>query len=891
MGAKGIAILILVVLASSILATVFLAAAVYFDDLDTKAKAATAKETAIGNEALNTILTMEDGKYRIKYKGKNGEEVTGKKALEEILEDNNMNFEDFNNEELECLYKCLKAEWATTYPNLGKNVDNADANGEYVQGVITIKRGKSDGSIIDLEYKPYEEFSNIKDENALKYFSMKDGKLIVANWSSTETKYEIEGDMPDDIKEQYKNTGEQINITETSINYRSMIGVHALPYELVLSLLVNTEDVDCVNDLADLAFDSTIELTVYDNTKVITTTYKEHTHEKTTYEKWANYYIKRINKEILADGKTIGHYTEHIGNEEETKVKSETNEIDYTLTTTTITRDNSYVLGLTNVSSWLGNVKNVYTHQNIMGSEENSELGEPQTYSEKKEEEININDSDIVGFINSKHSEETKIDSWNNSTNKTEEVCIATKARKKELKEGLYEITENKLKTDEYKYEEGTKTIENIGIKFKELYDKYLKTRAQLECVSSWLFEMLEDTESTVDYVSIMKYLLYVCTDVNYGVTEENLNDILDVMEIRNANSGLVVKTDITGSLKVLSKEEIKKVIEDNYEKEAKENLLSALDGIYEGQQKYKVNALFTIAVTEIESECGTKWVLIDENTYNWASIKGSYKGNSYKDRNGTNWKKYSSFGEAAIDFADLIATSSYYFKAGNYTPALIGPIYCNYTWGENCEKTILRLCEKSGIEVNIASESTNSDGTKTINNGDYVEVSNGSSFAEFGRNNGFYQGANKSKWGDSCLGFSIVYATAIKNNNKQLILTNKASLKGNSPVGTSWPKELSDSSQQKVLKNVYDEINKGNPCIIQVNGNKNGTSRHYVVVIGYKKSVTSRELIKDTDLLIIDVWDAKVEPVGKKGSGNRFMIKGTDTTSGYNYGYQMYKF
>ena len=530
--AKGIAILILIGIAGTILATVFFALVVYFDDLDTKAKAATTKETSIGNEALNTILTIEGGKYKISYN-----EKSGKEALEEILADNDMNFKDFTDEEIECLYKCLKAEWATTYPNLGESIDNSDLESQYVQGVITIKRGKSDGNIANLSYKPYEEFSNIKDETALDYFSMKDGNIIVANWSSIETKYEIDGDMPDDIKEQYKNTGEQINITETSINYRNMIGIHTIPFELVLSLLINTEDTDFVNDLADLAFDSTIELTVYDNTKVITTTDKEHTHEKTTYEKWANYYIKRINKEILADGKTIGHYAEHIGNEEETKVKSETNEIDYTLTTTTITKDNSYVLGLTNVSSWLGDVKNEYVHQDVIGSEENSELGEPQTYSEEKEEEININDSDIVGFINSKHSEETKIDSWNNSTNKTEEVCIATKARKKELKEGLYEITENKLKTDEYKYEEGTKTIENIGIKFKELYDKYLKTRAQLECVSSWLFEMLEDTESTIDYVSIMKYLLYVCTDVNYGVTEENLNDILDVMEIQSGNS------------------------------------------------------------------------------------------------------------------------------------------------------------------------------------------------------------------------------------------------------------------------------------------------------------------------------------------------------------------
>ena len=258
LGAKGIAILILVVLASSILATVFLAAAVYFNDLDTKAKAATVKEKAIGNEALNTVLAMEDGKYKIKYKNKDGKEVTGKEAIKSILEDNDINFEDFSDEEIECLYKCLKAEWATTYPNLGEDVDNTDIDSEDIQGVITIKRGKTDGNIINLTYKPYEDFTNIKDEKALNYFSIKDGNIIVANWSSIETKYEIDGDMPDDIKEQYKNTGEQINITETSINYRNMIGIHTIPFELVLSLLINTEDTDFVNDLADLAFDSTI---------------------------------------------------------------------------------------------------------------------------------------------------------------------------------------------------------------------------------------------------------------------------------------------------------------------------------------------------------------------------------------------------------------------------------------------------------------------------------------------------------------------------------------------------------------------------------------------------------------------------------------------------------
>ena len=525
-----------VVLAGSILLTVFLAVAVYLDNLKTKVKATSAKEVAIGNEALNTILTVDDGKYKISYN-----EKSGKEALEEILEDNDMNFEDFNNQEIECLYKCLKAEWATTYPNLGKSVNNKDIDSEYVQGVITIKRGKSDGNIANLSYKPYEEFSNIKDATALDYFSMKDGNIIVANWSSNEIEYMLSDGAPDNIKEQYTNIGKQISITETSINYRNMIGIHTIPFELVLSLLVITEDVDFVNDLADLAFNSTIEFTVYDNIKAITTTEVEHTNEIKTYEKWVDYYIKTTETEVLAGGVPGRGSSSNSVTEEDAKINPVTEkiEIDYTLTTKTTTEDNSYVVGVTNISSWLGDINNEYTYRHTEGQEESLEPGSPVEYTEEGEiENLNLTtattDSDIIKFKNSKYVESESVDSWNNSKHIIKKECIIESARKKGTLKGKHEVTEVKIRTDEYKYDVGTKKTSNIGMKFKEVYNKYEKAQAQLDCVESWLFEMLEDTESTVDYVSVMKYLLYICTGNNYGVSEEDLNDLLDVMEIKD---------------------------------------------------------------------------------------------------------------------------------------------------------------------------------------------------------------------------------------------------------------------------------------------------------------------------------------------------------------------
>lgn len=525
-GIKGIAIIVLIVLASSLLGLVFLAGAVCFNDLDTKDKATSAKEAAIGDDALDKILYVEDedAKYKINYDGK-----TGKEAIEAILEDNNMNFEDFTDEEIECLYKCLKAEWATTYPNLGEIVDNKDIDSEYVQGVITIRRGKSGGNIATLKYKPYDEFSTIKDENALDYFSMKDGNIIVANWSSNKTTYKPSDSMPEDIKNQYTDTEEQISITETAINYRSMIGIHTIPFELLLSLLINTEKVDFVSELADLAFNSTIEITVYDNVKQITTVTTEHTNETTSYKKWVDYTTTTTTQEILSDG-TISRGGSLYGGEEDKEITStEKKEVEYTLTTERITKTNSYVVGLTNVSSWLADIKNEYIYNPQYGSEEDLGLGSPNTYTQEQEkEDISTTDSEVIAFKKINESTSTKVDSYNNSTQTTTKTCKINEARKQGTLTGLYELTKNTSKTDEYKYESGTKETSNIGKNFKEVYDKNPGAQAQLDCVSSWLFEMLEETESTVDYVSVMKYLLFVCTGNSYGVTEEYIIDIFE---------------------------------------------------------------------------------------------------------------------------------------------------------------------------------------------------------------------------------------------------------------------------------------------------------------------------------------------------------------------------
>ena len=149
----------------------------------------------------------------------------------------------------------------------------------------------------------------------------------------------------------------------------------------------------------------------------------------------------------------------------------------------------------------------------------------------------------------------------------------------------------------------------------------------------------------------------------------------------------------------VLNKSQMQKAINNlNWGSQAKSNLKSSLDAFVGIQSKYKVNGVFAMAVTMIESGCGTGWAAIPSSTYNWYSISGSYNGHSvYTNRA---WRSYTSFSEATYDFGDLIANSSYYFKGGKYTVKTIAIPYCNAEWGEYVNKYMKDIYKAAGVSL-----------------------------------------------------------------------------------------------------------------------------------------------------------------------------------------------
>ena len=78
----------------------------------------------------------------------------------------------------------------------------------------------------------------------------------------------------------------------------------------------------------------------------------------------------------------------------------------------------------------------------------------------------------------------------------------------------------------------------------------------------------------------------------------------------------------------------------------------------------------------------------------------------------------------------------------------------------------------------------------------------------------------------------------------------------------------------------VYNQIVEGKPVIMQVNGNSSGTVRHFVTVVGVKSDV-KKDTISESDLLILDSWDGKLESMDTEYS--RFMTTGKETNKDYS--------
>lgn len=106
-------------------------------------------------------------------------------------------------------------------------------------------------------------------------------------------------------------------------------------------------------------------------------------------------------------------------------------------------------------------------------------------------------------------------------------------------------ISEIKTNVTKYPSDPNPKTQSHIYAKddngnfekFLLAYDESERAVEMIRDVDSWLFEMMEENENTIDLLDIIKYLLYVYDGTDYGVTELDLEGFF-ATDMNNASSG-----------------------------------------------------------------------------------------------------------------------------------------------------------------------------------------------------------------------------------------------------------------------------------------------------------------------------------------------------------------
>lgn len=235
----------------------------------------------------------------------------------------------------------------------------------------------------------------------------------------------------------------------------------------------------------------------------------------------------------------------------------------------------------------------------------------------------------------------------------------------------------------------------SIVVRYADIYEGTIPAGdLLLDNGALMLFELLETSENTQGLVNVFKYLAYLYTGTDYGITTATeLATLFNTYQYSGTN--YIVHTTLSDKDIVLDENKLKEAISKTYKGEAQTNLLNCIKQFMAIQETQKVNAVFAIAVTTIESSNGTNWDAINPSTYNWFSIKGNYKGQSDGE-----WRKYPNFGTAVEDFGNLINGSNY-FKAGKTTVNDIGPIYCNEQWAEDVNLEMTKIYNSIGIYSN----------------------------------------------------------------------------------------------------------------------------------------------------------------------------------------------
>lgn len=324
----------------------------------------------------------------------------------------------------------------------------------------------------------------------------------IATWN------EVTKTVTSNDPEQEKINETQHSMTTTRINYQQLVSGYKMPFDYLWALLVISQEKDFVFQLADLAYNSEIEITVYDNlmenTTVMTDTYTKATKVITSTE-----------VDVVFDNH---HDIERGG-----PFTGEKNPPDnYTTITTIITKTNTVNIAVTKANVWIVNYSQEFEKQRL-------ELPSVPSDMEFEDEEYPSEDSpdkqdsiDTIGLAEAFRKEIQEKYLKNYTDVKTEVKYVRSKYYYKiinrEVNNSSTTITTKYISLPAVVEEKTDKESEEDN--FVTIFIENTRARKNINSASEWLFEILENSDDTADMVDLTKYLLYKATERDYGVTE-----------------------------------------------------------------------------------------------------------------------------------------------------------------------------------------------------------------------------------------------------------------------------------------------------------------------------------------------------------------------------------
>lgn len=319
-------------------------------------------------------------------------------------------------------------------------------------------------------------------------------------------------------------TSETKMLKSSPIDYQSMLSGYSMPFEFLWGFLLIGQDKNFVLELADLVYNSSIEITVHDN--LITNTNKIIDNKTMNTEIETNATVAiQYNSAYVPEGYINNSPIRRDLISTQTPLKP-AQPIEKPIETThkKETTTNNLQIDVTKADVWVVDYTKEYKFEENGTEEQPEKPSKEETYEDETRpiEPNKVDGGDpeglAEGFKNDKKREyesihqgvkanivscETKY--YNYETNRVKKIYDNTKEKK-------YIASPGNIRG---KVEPNSNESNFVNIFLK---DEYAKMRANINSAKGWLFQILEKNESTANMVDLVKYLLFKASGKSYGV-------------------------------------------------------------------------------------------------------------------------------------------------------------------------------------------------------------------------------------------------------------------------------------------------------------------------------------------------------------------------------------